>query len=217
MCAALLWGTACSKSPEETETTPEPEQTTETAESSQPAEKDDFTVGTVDGTVYTNEAMKFRMELPEGWVYATREELAELNQMVIDSFTDESLKASIENGGAVMGVFATAPDGRNQVNIMFQKLPLSGYKPETIIDQSIPAVQKELEGQGFADPVISREPISFLGEDTYCMKVKGSLNGITLYETQVYIQEGRYLAALTFVSVGEDHTEELISTVSRTK
>ena len=214
LCTGAIVLAGCSKAPaEETPESPEPAETQET----EPVQEQVFSIGNIDGTVYTNDTLHIRIELPQGWVYASEEDLVKLNQTVIDSFENEELKAAMEDGAAVMGVYATSPDGTQQINIMFQEMPMSVYTPEMIINASIPEVRSQLESQGMTVVSITKEPIVFLGEDSHCMRIEGSLNNISLYETQVYAKEGNYLAVITCSSVVNDTTMDLVGMITSTK
>ncbi len=213
LLSAVLFSLCACSSPQPQEPAETPE--TETPESSVP-EDQPFSVGRIEGTVYTNDSMHFRMSLPDGWYYASEEELIGLNSTMIDNLSDEDIKAAMENGGGILGVYAQDSTNRHQANIIFQEIPFTAFTAEMVIDQSIPALKSQLESQGLTVIRADKEPIEFLGEDTHCLRVEASLNGVPLYETQVYYRYGRYFAVITFSSIQDDRTMELIGTISVT-
>ena len=198
---------AAAQEPEAAETEPEPaeaEAPEETAEEESPE------LGIVSGGRYENEFLGIGCELDDNWVYANEEQLASLIGITADAvggdFGEQMLKSDL-----FYDMYAESGTNAATINIVIQKLDLmsSMASEEAVIDASIKTMETQLAAAGFSDLKIGKNTLSFVGEEHLGVTVSAMVQGVQLYEQQVYIKKGGYIASITFGTYVTDRTADL--------
>lgn len=181
---------------------------------------DNFSIGTIDGSLYTNSFVGVQCDLPSPWYYCTGDELAFINNWTLDNieFSNDSAAEAIKNGSVSIIMYAENLDTAQNVNITVQYFgyAVEDYTPiEDLIDNSNASLEYALSVQGVEDLSVVRSTTTFLGETVPCTVVSGLLNGTPIYEQQVFISLGDYHATLTVASLsGENTTQEILDCFS---
>ncbi len=69
--------------------------------------------GTIDGNFYTNESIEIKFEKPDGWIFATDEELAEMHDNEFEAEDYADLSALLDTNQYAVDMFVQSPLGNN--------------------------------------------------------------------------------------------------------
>lgn len=98
----------------------------ETVENDEPTAK--FDAGSINGNVYSNDYLGLTFTAPEGWTYASDEEIAELMGTSLDIVTDDESAQELAAQATIYGMMANSADELNNVQVVFENMALSGGK-----------------------------------------------------------------------------------------
>ena len=94
---------------------------------------------------------------------------------------------------------------------MIEDTTKTGSPTDASFFSKMPDVLKaQFETLGFTADV-SEGTVNFCGEDTRCLNYVISMGDVKVYETQVPVFNGDYLAAITFASDSKTRLDELIA------
>ncbi len=208
----------------ETETSPEAENTEPAAEAAEntdaeAAETEAVTPGTVSETTYTQNHFGFQITLEEPWHFATADELAAQNQIIIDMAGDESVTEAVEKGNLFVDMVATNEMDFNTIMVRVVKLGLADFfqEEDDLYDVYSQSIHADAEATGMTDIEDVSGKVRFLGEDVRFVGVKGQLEVTEGFSTEMWYncllrQEGNF-ACLIFISgfsdFGGESFEEL--------
>ena len=178
------------------------------------AEEAELHRGTVEDNVYTSQFLGIRLTVDEDWIIADDEQLAELSGMVLDSFTDEDVKAQIEKGGSVMDLYALNQADGSSVNINFQKLSfISGVlvSEDAYAEETMKQLPDTLASSGITVSKLEKANVTFAGKEHVALTMEGTVQDLPLYETIVLVKTGSYMACVTAATFFEDTTADLLA------
>ena len=199
------------ESSEEPDPSEEPEPSEEPAPSEEPEQE--FESGFIIGGSYTNGLLDISCTLGSDWMFYTEEQLAQLNGLVMDSFSDDDIREKMENSGVVYDMYATSLDGTKNVNIVFEDLGLvhgALLTEEAYADLSIEQLAPTLEAAGMTDVSCEATTVQFCGSEHAAINVTAKVSDIDLYETLVCMKAGKYMCCITFASYVENHCSEVM-------
>ena len=204
------------KPEEEAEEAPA-ESTEEAAETTVPAEL----LGKQTDSSYINEFFGLRYDAPATWYILSREEIATIMGLTISTFDDESYAKLLTDNGYVTDLYAmdTVPaiegtQAFNNLNVAIQDIgKLYGimFNEKQIAEASANSVKEALSAQGMTDIEAEVGEMEFMGKTCVCMTITSKVNGIGMYQKQVYLKNGSALAAITASTLGEDKTDEILA------
>ena len=87
-----------------------------------------FDPGKVVGNVYTSEYAGLTFTAPEGWTFASDEEIADLMGLSMELVTDNEAAQKIAELTTVYGMMAKSADQLNNVQVVFENTSLTGSK-----------------------------------------------------------------------------------------
>lgn len=163
--------------------------------------------GTVDGSRYENSFLGIGCEL-DGWTYASQEELAQVAGLTADMFS-EDFAQKMENVEMYYDMMAVAPDGLGSINIVIQNIGLVyslAASEEQIIASALTSLDSELAAAGFSNVTAEQNKVTFAGAEHAGLQLTANYMGVDVYEQQVYIKVGRYVAVVTLASYMTDAT-----------
>ena len=177
----------------------------------------EFSRGTVSGTSYKSEFAGFSAELPEGFVFYTDEQIAEINGITADALegkTSDAFKKSLESGQAVTDMFAAGTDGLSTVNVTVENLEISGNKDITESAYAA-AVKAQLKGSfesvGYSVNGIEKTEKNFIGSKHTAITAEWQYSGKNGYETLICKKVGKYMVSVTVCTWNENNTESLLA------
>lgn len=206
---AMLLITGCGTRPADPAAA-EPEQEKEQETAAEPEPEPLFERGTVDGQSYVNSFFGIKVEFSNDWVVSDDDNIATISQQTQETLSDENAKEKIEEGSAVLDMFAQSPRTGETVNLFMEDLGTTGANAEMLIAANISAVTRELEEQKFENVTVQRGTAVFLGEEVPCMEISALYAGLDFFERQVYIIKGRNIASVTAASFNEDTTQNTL-------
>ncbi len=175
---------------------------------------DKICMGTVVDNTYSSQFLGIRLTMNDDWMIADKTQLAELSGLVMDSFTDEDVKAQIEKGGSVMDLYALNQADGSSININLQKLSLiSGtlVSEDDYAETNLKQLPEVLASSGITVDKLEKTKVTFVGQEHVALALEGTIQEIPLYETIVLVKTGPYIACVTAASYFEDTTGNLLA------
>ena len=182
------------------------------AEVEESAEKTiaDYTVGSWDGTTYTNDALGFKMTFPETYTIYTGDTLRNLMGLAVDTVTENSDIQNINQEALMYEFLAMAPD---QVgNILFT---IEENVQELSAEEYVDALTQTFDLMGVPYEVMQEKGFQTIGENEFCMiGLMTDYSEMTGIEGNVTVQAYSVLADADFlyyfvVTFSEDTVDEL--------
>ena len=193
--------------PETTEapTETEPETTENEALSS-------LDLGTVDGNTYTNETLGLRCELGDNWYVYSEAELASLMGVVADSLSDSIIGDAIDNNQSVTVFFAMDTTTYGNINITISKDSMSALGEENFVALMVPQMKPLLEQSGFENVTCTEAEFEFAGQTHTGIDITATVQGMTVYERQVYLMADSCMYVVTATAYEENGAQAMLDT-----
>ncbi len=173
----------------------------------------DFDIGKASGKTYRNEYLGIGITLDSGWTFYTDEEIAELNNIIIDEVDDEKIKESLKKSNSFYDAFAIDKSG-SSLQIIFEKaIGYSHFSVEDYIDLVfkngvMDSSVKQLENQGLSDIKAAKTEIKVDGKTLPGIEISGMFNGKAYKQIFVVLKKDSYFVSVVAASLGK--TEEII-------
>lgn len=199
----------------EPETT-EPE-TTEAPTETEPVTTEDellsgLDLGTIDGNTYTNDTLALRCELGDSWYVYSEAELASLMGVVADSFSDTVIGDAVENSQSVTVFFAMDTTTYGNINITVSKNDLSSLSEENFVALMVPQMKPLLEQSGFENVTCTEAEFEFAGQNHTGIDITATVQGMTVYERQVYLTVDSCMYVVTVTAYEENGAQPMLDT-----
>ncbi|WP_026651101.1 hypothetical protein [Butyrivibrio proteoclasticus] len=158
----------------------------------------EFTSGVINGNVYENMFFDVTYTIQDDMRFATEDELALLSGAMSDLVDDEATKSQLDNGQTVIVAYALNADNTKTFNVTMSSLNVFGslLSEKTLVDMSIEQAMPTLE-QMYQNVEVSTEEMEIMGETHYVANMSMEMNGVQLYQRQMYIIKGSYVSAYT--------------------
>ena len=186
----------------------------ESASSSAAAAK--FQIGTVNGNSYANKFFGTTFTLPEGWSFATSDELAQLNGTIGSIIDDETVTEALESGVAFVDMYAKAADGLSNVNVTIEYASdpsVAAMTSEQYLQSTVDILQNQLSVSGIDVKSAEVGTYSNGGNEFAALNLELDVNGTTMYEKMINVKEGDYFMSLTATSTDASALETILSNV----
>lgn len=194
-------------------TEPAPTETEAPAETDDIFQADLFALGTVTGDVYENTTLGYGCRL-EGWTFADANYIAQLNGAA-SALVSENAKDLLKNSGTFIDMYAASPDSMSSININFQSLEAyagTGFGEDALIDASLPTLLSELESTGmYSNLSVEKQTAQFAGENIPVIRISGAIQGIDVYQKEVFVLCGDYVATITVSTFLTDGTDAILN------
>lgn len=192
---------------EETEVTVATEVTVETtvAETTVPTETTanqfgpSYIPGYIEGDSFISEEFGFEIALPDGWSFATEQQLSQLGYNVADLMASEDWAQSLANGTVAIEFYMFSPTTEN-INLTIGSL-LGNYTPESFAISASENLEAQMASLiNILD--ISVETYEINGVTYYGTEWEGTLvtTGDTIYERQLYFVSDDMVGTITVAS-----------------
>ena len=185
---------------------PEPEPVQDAAEDADTL----FTLGTVNGDSYESPFLGYGVKL-ENWTFADQKRLAEVNNWN-EQFLSSDIQELINQSETFTEMLAESEDGAQNINIQYQKKAIyKSIKMDAMIDMIIPEMKNTFEQAGYTNLVMEKTSVT-LGGDVYPgINITGEVYGVPVYQRQVYIQRGEYVAYITLTCFVENTLDSIVA------
>lgn len=167
-----------------------------------------FAHGKISGSSYTSDFLKVKATFSSEWMLYTDSQLAAYNKM--SDMSSDSIKSKFKQDGTIYDMVVARSDGAS-MNVVIQDTTKTGKMEEDMyFTTGLELLKIQLESTG-AKTTLKADSISFLGQNTRCIKVTMSMNGLTMYMIQIPIFKGDYIASITFGSRNEADLPGLVA------
>lgn len=171
-----------------------------------------LTLGTVNGYTYENEILGYGCTL-EGWNFADEARIAELNNWGQEMLSDD-LQKILENADTVMDMYAATDDELSNINIQFQNMDhIFGalITEELFVTLSLPQLAPMMEMAGYQNVVTEAITVQLDGVEHAGIALTATVYGLPIYQKEVCIKCGNYMALIAVTSLLVDTTDEILA------
>lgn len=207
-------GTVNQEKPTEAETVPstgaetEPETEPETV----PEEEAEFELGVTSGGTYENAFIGIGCSLDESWTFFNEEQIQELNGVMLESTDDEAIREQLEQMGNIYDMYALSADGMATLVVAMENLGVlygAVMDEEAYIDATMVNLEDGLASYGYTDITLEKVTVDFAGQERLGIQIHSYLSGCEIFQKQVYIKVGNYMANICVTSSIMDITDNL--------
>ena len=169
-------------------------------------------LGTVDGNTYTNETLGLRCELGDSWYVYSETKLASLMGVVADSLSDSIIGDAIDNNQSVTVFFAMDTTTYGNINITISKDSMSALGEENFVALMVPQMKPLLEQSGFENVTCTEAEFEFAGQTHTGIDITATVQGMTVYERQVYLMADSCMYVVTATAYEENGAQAMLDT-----
>lgn len=181
-------------------------------------------VGTFDGTTYVNPYIGIAIDFDSSWTFSDAATIQETYLSTIGIIEDSSYGQYLEGLEQFYDFMATANDGMSSMNLIYQK-----YTPETellyttlsveeIIDTMIStqkdALTEVYTSMGAENVTLEKAYTTLINENYPVLKTIYTIQGLSVYTTQIIVPCDTHSATITLASYGADTTDALAAMIS---
>lgn len=174
-------------------------------------EEKEFSQGSLEGTKYENAFIGLGVNIPSDWSFYSDEQMKELNNLTEDYYSEEA-KEAIENADLIYDMFASNADGSNNINIVLEKhtvLKVAAMDLEKEVPAAFDAMKESYENMGSTSFNAEMDDIEIDDKEFVSAEYVTGFNGVTLYQRQIFVKCGKYLATVTITATSEAELEKL--------
>ena len=140
--------------------------------------------GTIDGNVYKSEYSGITFTKPDGWVFSTDEEIAEIMNIGSDMLDKSKFETAVAEIATTYDMMVNDPISGSSVSISYENLAVTNNEDKTL-EEYVDVVLNQLKNQTvieykFSDP----ESFSLCGESYTRVITTASYSGVEM--TQAY-------------------------------
>lgn len=182
----------------------------------------DYVPGKVSGDTYENEFFGFTYKLPEGFKFQDEAYLKQMNQVALDMFDSEAVTQALESGAAFFEMAAIGSNNSSNINAVVayagtpeaKALDAKGYLQYT--DATL-ADQLASTGAKVESTELGTYKSSVTGAEFPSLKIKLSMNGVTMNEEMVCLKAGDYFMTITATSADEPELDQILCNLALAK
>lgn len=171
-------------------------------------------LGTVSGGEYKNAYFGFGCTFDEEWVYADEDQLLGMVQDTADLVDDEDYKAELLKADIFYDMAVTFSDEVTNINVVVQNIKAvfgSLLDEEALAEELVKQLPAELEAASMQVQTCELVTVDFAGAEHSGAYIHSLVSGIDLYQLQVYVKVGNYLAAVTLSSTLEENLDAMLT------
>lgn len=181
----------------------------------EPAAEDEpdveFTLGEIDGSVYTNEFAELTFAAPAGWSFVSDEDIAALMGVAVEIITEGKLDADYI--GTMYGMMVQSSDMQSNVQVTFENLSASGKKLSAesymaLLKIQLPAMYQKMDAEC---EIGDTSTIELCGNEYCYMDLSVDLNGHSITQAYACRKIGDYLVNIVFTASSESVLAEQIA------
>ena len=171
-------------------------------------------LGAFDGSDYYNTELGFGCTLP-GWEYASLDAFARYLR-VTEKNLEKTVYKLYENGETTPVMEASSPDGQKNVRVKILDIGafrgvLADEDEEIILRVCEKLAKDNAEMAGGRNIKIRTDETEFCGEETQCVRISYTYEGIRIYQALLgFVKDGN-LVSVTVTSVNESDADAVFS------
>ena len=166
---------------------------------------------------YRNDFFGFVFAIPEDWSMAGPEALAGKHRNIPDGIPEADIPDALRKGGSFCAMYAETEHGEMSSKIMLERIRVLARDmilEEELAEGAVSRLETALRDRGTQPLYLAAETVRFLDEDHTCIRIEAMYENITVYERQVLLVRGSYVANVLAVSFGTDRTQEILDMYS---
>jgi len=170
-----------------------------------------YTKGTLTDTSFESRFLNLRFDLPDGFIMATEEDMAELMNIGAETFGIESEAVDYALISTVYEMMATAPLGAPNVILIAEKLVFRNMTEEQYLN-ALKAQLSEVPGVDYTFPG-DTESVVIAGETYSKLVTELSAHGQTMYQDYIFRRLGDRMIGfiVTFTAETREDMKALMS------
>ena len=187
--------------------------TTQTGTSASAEPEKSLELGSVAGGKYENDYFGFGCELDENWTYASEEQLLSMVQATADLVDDGDVKDVLLKADMFYDMMATYYDGTTTINVTVQNISAAYgalLDEEAIVEQTIKVLPDQLAAASMENQSCDHVVVEFAGAEHDGILMHNTINGVDIYQLQVCVKVGKYVAIVTMSSQLEDNLDPML-------
>ncbi len=199
-------------------TTEEPtteEPTTEEPTTEEPTETADEIglLGTVSGNVYENLMAGFGCTLDDNWYIYNNAEMAALMGIATNMYTDENIKAAVEDSGTAMVFYAAKNMSMPNVNVTIENVgtAFSFMTIDQYVEALLLTLEQSLGSAGFTNITTEKVTVTFAGEEVPAVTVAAEVGGVQIHELLVPVIRDTYMFNTTICCATAEECLDVLS------
>lgn len=196
------------------ETADEEEEVAETDDENAQYAKQRGVAGYVDeNNIYINEFFGISSLPYPGYRYLSDEIIGYTGNASSAHLDEETITETLDSYNQLVEFVYSDTMMHNYSTVILSKMAddLAMEDVESRIDETVPIMTESYERQGYKNLVCEKKQVTFLGEDTYCIKVAGDYDGTELNLVMVFLIRDGYCATVTVQAETEEKINQLIS------
>jgi len=177
-------------------------------------QKVEFTAGSWDGSVYTNEFADITYNQPDDWTHYTDEQLAQQMQISVDVLSDK--KAYNEQIAKLPTAYCVIANGASGacVQIFFQNLEASEEKdmtPEEYLDVIFPMLEQMYAQYGFTCKVSDVSKLTIGSQEYDYADISVESQGKVIKQAYLCRKVDNYICSFALTAQSEDEIKDMIN------
>lgn len=158
----------------------------------------DFTRGVWTDNCYTNEFLNLKLTMPEGWVYASDEELAELMGVITQN--SSNLSEEFINAKVIFDMMAQDPANGTSITLQVENMALTVGGSKITEKEYLDLTLSQIEQQGITCTLSDGVTETTIGDVTY-QTYDSTLNDGVLSQRYLISMVGKYMVFITISCV----------------
>lgn len=176
-------------------------------------ERENIGVGSVKDGLYENTFYNIAFRAPEDWTCMSQDEIWELNGWDPEEDLQEQLEERMSDYGHFIEMMASKGTELT-VKVSVDNAAVM-QDPDISEEDYARATRVDAEGQlgeaGCDELLVEDIYELFMGEEHYGFHIYAELNGMKMYQKEIYIKNGIYFLVVTASSTNEDVTDDLLA------
>ena len=172
-------------------------------------------LGSIESDVYRNEYLELTCELPSGWRFYSKEEMAEQNQLGGELLENENAAEWLEKAGQLMDMMMADPTTGSNVNLLLQKTEhsLDRLDDAELITRMQSSYETQFASAGFTITEYQPVEMTFCGQEKTCLRIGLTVDGMSeITEYQVFVRTGKtYYAIITLALMDDTDPQTLMN------
>ena len=171
-----------------------------------------FDIGTVSGGKYENKFFGIGCAMDENWTFATEDQLLDMIGETADQIEDGDLKDSLMNANMFYDMQVASNDGYANINVVIENLGVmygTIISEDEYVKQNVEQLPSALAQAGIDVNSCEATTVQFAGAERNAIQSSSVTQGVDLYQLQVIIKNGSYIAIVTISSYVSDITADI--------
>lgn len=174
-----------------------------------------FSRGVWTDNVYTNEFAELSFTLPDGWVAASEEEMAQLMGVTAEMLEGANLDSALATLQIIYDMQVTDATTRDNINIIFENLARSNSSDITE-EEYLEFSKNSMSGMtnldySFGDD-IGKQTLG--GNEYFYVDAHVTANGVEIYQRIFVKKIDKYMVNITVTNIGSEDFDDIIANFS---